>query len=1088
MNTVECSNQPLFTHNTCNYISHNSITSNNCITRYSNTYLSPSNHSPHRYASIYTKMSNKWLKRKQQQYVQQHNQNNRGDDNDNNVNDDSTGDIVRKSTSKRLTPMLQQWHTVKSKYPNYIVLFRVGEFYEILYEDAEIAADILSITLTQRNNRETNKSSSNIPMCGVPYFSVESYISKLIKSGYLVAMVEQVTDTQSSKPGSNNIIDRQITRLITPGTLIESSLLNPKHNNYLCSIVQANEKSSQLGIAFVDVSTGQFYTLQCTTSTLSHHIARIQPSEVLVTSDTHQYVESQLQNIRITLRDDTTFSRDVFIDLWHSMNSRDSVASDVSELSAVDQRIQQQNDIYEIHEIELQVQSFSRQELRAAGALLDYIRITHQNTLPRLTLPRRQEIHEYMSIDAVTRRALELTNSISNPSSKQQTLLDCIDSTVTPQGARLLSSRLALPLLDIERIHRRLDMIEYFRNDYDILDSIRIVLRDITDIERAIQRVSMKLSTPRDLHSIKLAIKQAKQIHQIIHDNNQLRLSTVTDDNNKSIHQLPRYLSKLLDTLQNDGLDELYTKLNKAIMDPPPLTLEHGHFVRTGYSNELDRLQQLSSSGNDAVIQLQEQYTQQTGIRLKIRRNPQLLHYVELTHSNKLKFDELSTDIKHQFIPIQQLKNKYRYKTRELMKLQDDILTSDTQINELESQIFDQLRSTTLSCSEQLMRLAHSIAIIDLSISNAKISIERNYCRPQLLQQSDRVEHRFDITQGRHPVVESRMMYNRLSHNTTHSTRQARGVASTQINDAQLLDAEVEKSATQSAINEVLPFMSILPLDVLNVSNRMMAEKLVHDNIDKNNNINTVSEFEPNDCKLEGRQRVWLLTGSNMSGKSTILRQNALISILAQTGLYVPADNACITIIDQVFCRVGASDDISNSLSTFMVEMQETAHILTNATRHSLCIFDELGRGTSTRDGLALASAALEYIHNTIECRAMFATHFTELSILDTQLPNLRPMRTAVEKKGDQIIFLHRLESGVSEHSYGIFVARLAGIPEPVLQRASILLDRFQSNTNQSLLQSLIDEQANNNNHDTDNDDNQSNVDSTQELIDAGKA
>lgn len=812
-----------------------------------------------------------------------------------------------------ITPMMKQYLGIKSEHRDAILFYRMGDFYEMFFEDAVIAAPILGIALTKRGKQD----SQDIPMCGIPFHSCDSYISKIIEAGYKLAICEQLeTPEEAKKRGYKAVVRREVVRIITPGTITEDNLLVSSAANFLVSIAYLKD---ELAIAWTDISTGEFYTSKSSFISLANDIARIAPKEILISSKLYEKEE-----ISSSLSD---WKRIVTIQ-----------ANSLFELSKAEHKIKKYynvitSDIFGI---------YTKSELIACGSILEYVELTQKTIKAKITYPKRINNSLFMSIDAATRNNLEINYNSSN-GSKKGSLLSLIDRTKTSCGTRLLNQYISAPLIDVEAINIRLNMVEFFINNCELTINLTNILSHIGDIERCISRLGFNRGGPRDLGIIKQTLQAADIILTIF--------TQFTGEENN-------HLQILLANLTN--LDDLCLLLSNALSDDLPALARDGGFIRAGYSNKLDKLNDIKLNSQAQIQALKQKYISETGISsLKINYNNVLGYFIDITPQHVSKINE---DI---FIHRQTLANSVRYTSIELRNLASDILNVSDNIIKLELSLYSDLVEMILEKSENLELFAHSIAILDVSSSLAMLALENNYCRPIINNSSE-----FNIIQGRHPIIEAAL-----------------------------------KTQKQ--------------------------------------------EFIANDCNLNEGENLWLITGPNMAGKSTFLRQNALIAILAQIGSYVPAKSAIFGVVDKVFSRVGAADDLARGRSTFMVEMVETANILNNATSKSLIILDEIGRGTSTYDGVSIASACLEFIHNQLKSRALFATHYHELTSLSSELDSLTCYTMQITEWQNKVIFMHKIIPGVADKSYGIHVAELAGLPKMVIRRAQQILESLEKKPSQ---------------------------------------
>lgn len=834
-------------------------------------------------------------------------------------------------TGDSTTPLMAQYHAVKAGYPEALLFYRMGDFYELFFDDAVRAASALDITLTKRGKHN----GEDIPMCGVPVHSHDAYLSRLIRKGFKVAICEQLEDpAEAKKRGSKAVVRRDVVRLITPGTLTEDTLLDARANNYLVALAHVRSESSDMvGVAWIDVSVGTLHVQQVPVKSLGSALGRLNPSEVVLPDkllgDTE--IKNQLSTFQLLLSPLPSVRFD-------SENAKRRLCA-----------------LYGVSTLD-SYGSYSRPEIAAAGALVDYVELTQKGRLPRITPPQRQSASEAMEIDAATRRNLELTQTLSGD--RRGSLLDAIDLTITSAGARKLAQHLSAPLTDVGAIQARLDGVDFFVEMVPTRDRIRELLRTCPDIERALSRIMLDRGGPRDLAAIRDVLGRLPEIQSTFADP---RLAILSPP------------QRIVLSLRNLGDHRtLFGRLSSCLSAELPLLTRDGGFVATGYSADLDHLRLMRDNSRKLIAELQATYANTTGIQtLKIRHNNVLGYYVEVNakHGEKLIEDARSSNSGGPtFIHRQTLANAMRFATVELSRLEDDIRAAGDKALALELQIFAELREAVLQNSAALALTAEALADLDVATSMAQLAVDRQYCRPTI---DDSVA--FLVDAGRHPIVE------------------------------QSLTAIGGSAFVANACN--------------------LSSKLQN-----------------------GSGRLWLITGPNMAGKSTFLRQNALIAILAQAGCYVPAARAHIGIIDKVFSRVGAADDLARGRSTFMVEMIETAAILNQATNRSFVILDEIGRGTATYDGLSIAWATLEHLHDVNQSRALFATHYHELTALSDRLEELSPHTMKVRDWQGEVIFLHEIGPGAADRSYGLHVAQLAGMPEAVISRAGEVLEKIEKN------------------------------------------
>jgi DNA mismatch repair protein MutS len=807
------------------------------------------------------------------------------------------------------TPLMTQYLEIKQNHKDCLLFFRLGDFYEMFFDDAVIAAQILDIALTKRGKH----GGEDIQMCGIPAHAHEAYLQKLIKAGQKVAICEQMENpSEAKKRGYKAIVKRDVVRLITPGTLVEEDLLNARDHNYLLSFI---EHKDRVGIAWVDISSGNLSSTNISFDQAENYILRLDPKEMLVS-------EKQIQNPELF-----EFFRDFKPILTPQPPRR-------FDLSYAEKRLLT---FYQTKTAESFGQ-FTNLELIALGALIDYLDLTQRGNLPRLSIPRQIKPDTYLDIDPSTRLNLELLKSLNG--TKKGSLLDCLDETMTSQGARLLSNFIANPLRIPNQIHARLDIVEFFATQKEKLYSLRDLLKPIADFERSLSRIMLNRYKPRDLGALKVALSQVMLIRDYLIKDTQ-----------------PDLLHKITQNLGNH--DALLGSLESALsLDLPPL-LKDGGIIKAGYDASLDECRLLRDESARLIANLQANYIKLTGVNgLKIKHNNILGYFVEVTalHADKLQ---------EGFFHRQSLANNVRFSTKDLSELEAKINKASEQALALEFELIEEIINQIQQNADKIANASQSIAILDVLLNFAHLAQTRHWVKPMIDE-----SRLLDIQKGRHPIVEK----------------------------------------------------------------ALMAQK--------------TDPFVPNDCVLSDNETIWLITGPNMAGKSTFLRQNALIVILAQMGSFVPAQSAHIGIVDRLSSRIGASDDLARGRSTFMVEMVETSAILNQATPQSLVILDEIGRGTSTFDGLSIAWATLEYLHNVNQCRTLFATHYHELTQLSETLEKLGCYTINVKDWDGKIIFLHEVIKGQADRSYGIHVAELAGLPKQVIERAQIILEQLEENKN----------------------------------------
>jgi DNA mismatch repair protein MutS len=825
------------------------------------------------------------------------------------------------------TPMMMQYLDIKEQYPDCLLFYRMGDFYELFFDDAVQAAEALDIALTKRGKHQGNE----IPMAGVPVHSHETYLQRLIRKGFRVAVCEQMEDpAEAKKRGAKSVVKRDVVRLITPGTLTEDSLLDARRHNYLAAV---SEIRGKVGVAWLDMSTGDFYVQPCDLAGLGATLARLDPGEVLI-------ADKLLNRSELF---------DIYAEYKNIITPQPSARFDATNAEL---RLKK---LYEVAALDA-FGGFETAELSAAGALIDYVELTQKGQMPRLAPPARMAKGAAMEIDAATRRSLELTTTQSGE--RKGSLLSVIDRTRTGAGARLLAARLSAPLTEAATINRRLDLVGWFHDQDGLRADLREALGQCPDIERALSRLSVGRGGPRDLAALRDGLSCAFAIGNLLHQ-----------PESNALDGAPDALNDHLTEMGHHG--DLIDLLRRALATELPLMARDGGFIASGYHPPLDELRMLSSESKKLIANLQARYTDQTGISsLKVKHNNVLGYFIEVPAKQADKMMEVD-----EFIHRQTMANAVRFTTVELSELESKVSKAADQAMAMELEMFADLVNSVLVHADPIARCAGALAALDVSASLAELARDQGCVRPQIDESLS-----FDIRAGRHPVVE-----------------------------AALREADD-------------------------------------------------SPFVANDCRLENEQSLWLITGPNMAGKSTFLRQNALIAVLAQIGAFVPAQSAHIGVIDRLFSRVGAADDLARGRSTFMVEMVETAAILNQATDRSLVILDEIGRGTATFDGLSIAWAVVENLHEVNKCRGLFATHYHELTALAAKLDHLSCHTMLIKEWQGEVVFLHEVGAGSADRSYGIHVAQLAGLPKAVIKRAEQVLKTLEKGEQGGAVSKLADD------------------------------
>ncbi|WHO08244.1 MULTISPECIES: DNA mismatch repair protein MutS [Rhizobium/Agrobacterium group] len=847
----------------------------------------------------------------------------------------TTASLISEESRATATPMMEQYIEIKANNPGSLLFYRMGDFYELFFDDAVEASRSLGITLTKRGQHMGH----DIPMCGVPVHAADDYLQKLILRGYRVAVCEQVEDpAEAKKRGSKSVVKRDVVRLVTPGTLTEEKLLSPTESNYLMALARIRGSAeAQFALAWIDISTGVFRLAETMLTRLLADIWRIDPRELIVADSL--FHDEEL--------------RPVFDVLGRVAVPQPAILFDSA---TAEGRIARYFNVSTLDGFG----TFSRVEMAAAAAAVAYVEKTQIAERPPLGAPERESAASTLFIDPATRANLELVKTLSGE--RDGSLLHALNRTVTGGGARMLAERLMSPLTDPDKINARLDAVAYLIDDVSLCEDLRDALKHVADMPRALSRLALERGGPRDLGAIRQGLASAEKIATIL-DGGLLpdELATALKD----LKALPGGLEAMLGSMLADDL---------------PLLKRDGGFLRDGANPELDEVRALRDQSRRVIAGLQLKYADETGIKsLKIKHNNVLGYFIEVTAGNADVM--MATDeAKARFIHRQTMAGAMRFTTTELADLESRIANAAAQALTMELEAFARMVEAVVQQAEAIKAGAFALAVIDVASSLAYLATEQAYCRPIV-----DASMTFAIKGGRHPVVEQALR------------RQSAG-----------------------------PFIA-------------------------------------NNCDLSAvnggkNGAIWLLTGPNMGGKSTFLRQNALIAILAQIGSFVPAEAAHIGIVDRLFSRVGASDDLARGRSTFMVEMVETAAILNQATDRSLVILDEIGRGTATFDGLSIAWAAVEHLHEVNRCRGLFATHFHELTVLSEKLGRLSNATMRVKEWEGDVIFLHEVGPGAADRSYGIQVARLAGLPASVVERAREVLTKLEDADRKNPASQLIDD------------------------------
>ena len=812
------------------------------------------------------------------------------------------------------SPMMQHYLATKAEYKDCILFYRLGDFYEMFFDDAKVVSKELELTLTGKSCGAEERA----PMCGIPYHAAETYLTRLVKKGYKVAICEQVEDPKLAK----GMVKREVTRVVTPGTTLNAQALDETKNNYIMCIAYIGD---HYGISSADITTGDYYVTEVDSERkLLDEVNKYQPTEIICNEAFY------ISGIDI---DDMKNRMGIVIyslDAWY-------FSDETAQMTLKDH--------FKVRDLEGLGLADYDSGVVAAGALLKYLYETQKTTLSNLVAIHPYTTGKFMIIDSSTRRNLELVETLREKQ-KRGSLLWVLDKTRTAMGARTLRSFVEQPLIERTEIEERYDAIDEFNTNAITREEIREYLNPVYDLERLITRVTYQTANPRDLIAFRNSIHMLPPIKTLMSD----------------------FQSPLLKRLyeQLDTLDELYELIERSIAEEPPLTLHDGGILKEGYNEEVDRLRKAKTDGKSWLADLEAKEREKTGIKnLKIKYNKVFGYYLEVTNS----FKDLVPDY---FTRKQTLANAERFITPELKELEDVILGAEDKLIVLEYELFREVRQKVADEVVRIQKTAKAVAQIDVFASLATVAEQNNYCRPKLNEKG-----LIDIKDGRHPVVE-RMIQNEM--------------------------------------------------------------------------------FVANDTYLDnGSNRVSIITGPNMAGKSTYMRQSALIVLMAQIGSFVPAKSAKIGIVDRIFTRVGASDDLASGQSTFMVEMSEVANILRNATSNSLLILDEIGRGTSTFDGLSIAWAVVEHISNPrlLGAKTLFATHYHELTELEGKLNSVNNYCIAVKEKGDDIVFLRKIVKGGADKSYGIQVAKLAGVPDNVIERAKEIVEELSNNDITEIVQNI---------------------------------
>jgi len=809
------------------------------------------------------------------------------------------------------TPMMRQYDKIKSQYPGVIMLFRVGDFYETFFDDAKAVSEALNIVLTRRSNG----TSAEVPMAGFPHHAAENYVARLVKRGFRVALCDQVEDPKFAR----GVVKREVTDIVTPGVNFNDRILDEKRNNYLCAIhfTQLDKKRELAGVAFIDVTTAEFQVAEVLLSGLKDLLHTVQPAEVILSKTNRSWKES----LRNMASEELNFTE---LDEW-------MFSHDFAEQTLLGH--------FKTHSLKgFGIEAFSAGKV-AASVILNYLEETQRGKLQYIKKIARFETDDHIALDPQTKRNLEILYAMQT-GAREGTLIDVIDKTVTPMGARMLKKWVGRPSRRMLQIQNRLDAVEVFLTRKDLKTSLREAFKSICDMERVLARIATGRANPKEVLSLGNALAQVPDFK-----------ATLVEIETSLIAELQ---ASLIST------PELTQEIFRAIDPETPATLNDGNVIRTGYNAELDELRSLAGSAKEMLQKVQADERKKTGISsLKVQFNKVFGYYIEVSKANSEK-------VPNYYEKKQTLVNAERYTIPILKEYEEKILTAEERRITLEQELFSALRQRIAEDAEVIQANAERIATLDCLCSYAELAEKSNYVKPEI-HENDFIE----IKNGRHPVLEK-----------------------------------------------------IMPID---------------------------QKYVPNDCRLDVETRVQIITGPNMSGKSSFLRQVGLIVLLTQSGSYVPAESASIGLVDKIFTRVGASDNLAAGESTFLVEMNEAANILNNATAQSLILLDEIGRGTSTYDGMSIAWAMTEFIHDAIGAKTLFATHYHELAELEQQLSRVENYNATVEETEDKVIFLRKIVRGAADNSYGIEVAKMAGLPDKVISRAKAILAELEEGDSESV-------------------------------------
>ena len=807
-------------------------------------------------------------------------------------------------SNKKQTPLMRQYSDIKEKHPGTILLFRVGDFYETFSDDAILISRELGITLTKRNN-----GGDQTPLAGFPYHALDTYLPKLVKRGYRVAICEQTEDPESAKKAGRKIVDREVTEITTPGITMSDKLLDHKRNNYIVSV---HWTGGTAGLAFSDISTGEFALSQVSRVQLDSLMQSLQPSEVLLQKKYKNKIPDELTGYNISHIEDWVYEGEYGYKLLTNHFKTHSLKG------------------YGVEELEI--------AHTAAGSLLHYMQETQKSSLGHLRRLYAYENADYMSLDGSTKRNLELTSSMLEGGT-EGTLVSILDETCTAMGGRMLRKWIMRPLKQVTPIEERLSSVNILVKDHNRREELRDELEQVGDLERLISRISVGRANARDLKQLQLSLAQIPRVKMQIGNTENILLNSIND--------------------RLKMLVEVQERISNALMEEPPTSIRDGGMIAEGFNEDLDELREIARNGKKYIAQIKDKLAKEAGIpSLRIGYNKVFGYYIEVTNTHKNKVPD-------HFIRKQTLVNSERYITPELKEVEEKVLSAEDRSKTLEGELFEQLRFYVSEFADDVQQIAQAIAELDCIQSLAEVAFRNSYVQP-LVNNDDKI----DIKKGRHPVVER--------------------------------------------------------------------------------SLPAGEPFIPNDIYLDNSEyQILMITGPNMAGKSIILRQTGLLVLMAQIGSFVPAEAATVGLVDKIFTRVGASDNLAAGESTFLVEMNEAANILNNATPKSLILLDEVGRGTSTFDGLSIAWSLSEYLHNKPEVAAktLFATHYHELNELEARYGRIKNFNVQVKEHDGKVIFLRKLVRGGADHSYGIQVANMAGLPQVVIERAKEILKNLESHT-----------------------------------------